>query len=70
MGAEMIVVDVGDDCDEGLQMRETGVTFISLGHQVAARAQARIAVGALQTPAYHKGGIRTALGQNAGDLDW
>ena len=65
--AEMIVVDVGDHRDHRLQMHERGVALVGLGDQVAARAQARIAAGALEPAADHEGRILATLGQHAGD---
>ena len=39
MRHEVIVVDVGDDRDQGLQVGERGVALVRFGDQIAARAQ-------------------------------
>jgi len=39
--AEVIVVDVGDDRDQRLQMRERGVALVGLGDQVTPAPGAR-----------------------------
>jgi len=62
---EMVVVDIGDDRDHRLQMHERGIALVGLGDQIAARAEARIAVRALQAPADHERRIEPALGEDA-----
>ena len=57
VGAQVIVVDVGDDGDEGLQVREGGVALVGLGDQVAPGPEARVAGRALQAPADDVGRI-------------
>ena len=63
VGAEVIVVDVGDDGDHRLQVQERGIALVGLGDEVAAVAEARIAAGALQAAADHEGGIESGLGK-------
>ena len=63
--AEMIVVDIGDDGDHRLQMHERGIALVGFGDQIAARAEARIAVGALQAAADHERRVEPALGEDA-----
>ena len=67
VGAQVIIVDIGDDGDQRLQVREARVTFVGLGHQIATRAQTRIGIGAFQAAPDHKGGIRATLREDAGD---
>ena len=61
----MIVVDIGDNGDHRLQVQKGGVALVGLGDQIAARAQARVAVGALQAPTDDKGGIEPGFRQHA-----
>ncbi len=65
--AEVVGVDVGDDGDHRLQVRERGVALVGLGHQVLARTESRVAGRALEPAADHERGIRPAFGQHARD---
>src|SRR5438045_4366289 len=67
VGGEVIVVDVGDDRDQRLKVREGGVALVGLGHEVTPGAEPRVARAALQASADHVGRILAALGEDAGD---
>ena len=67
VGAQVIVVDVGDDRDERLQMRERCIALVRLGNQIAAGAETGVAAGALEAPADDEGRILAPLGEDAGD---
>src|SRR5205823_1216648 len=43
VGGEVIVVDVGDDRDQRLKVREGGVALVGLGHEVTPGAEPRVA---------------------------
>src|SRR5450755_4762105 len=51
MRCQMVVVNIGDDGDQRLQVRERGVALIRLGDEVTAGAEARIAARTLQEAA-------------------
>ena len=59
----MVGVDIGDDGDHRLQVEETGVALVCLGHQIMTRAQTGMTAAGVQPSADHIGGIQTALGQ-------
>ena len=63
--AEMIVVDVRDDRDHGLQMHERGIALVGFRDEVAPRAQTRIAVRALQPSADDERRVEAAFGEDA-----
>ena len=63
IGGHMVGVDIGDDGDHRLQVEETGVALVRLGHQIMTRAQTGMTAVGVQPSADHIGGIQTALGQ-------
>ena len=62
---QVVVVDIGDHGDGGLQLQEAGEGLAGLGHEVVALAQAGVAAAqGVQHAADDDGGVQAALGQH------
>ena len=67
VGAEVVVVDVGDDGDERLQMEERRVALVGLRNEITARTETRIGARTLQATADDEGRILATLGEHGRD---
>ena len=66
VGLHVVGVDIGDDRQHRLQMKERGIRFVGFGDDELTGTQTGVRAGALQPAADDKGRIQSALGQHAG----
>ncbi len=67
MRDEVVVVDIGDDRDDRLQVQERGVALVGFSDEISPGAELRVAPGALEPAADHECRIEAALGEHRGD---
>ena len=67
VGFHVVLVDIGNDRQNGIEHQEGSVGLVRLGNQEITRTEACIGSCSFQSAADHEGRIHAGLGQDAGD---